>query len=164
MIVLGRITAPFGVLGWVKVHPFGDDPDAWKGMPRWWLGADGNWQAYELRECAAHGKGLIARFEGIGDRGAAEQLAGLYVGAPREALPETGESEFYWADLVGLDVVNLAEESLGKVAGLLSAGAHEVLRVRDEQDNERLLPFVAAIVKEVDLAGRKIHVDWGRDW
>lgn len=163
MIVLGRITAPFGVHGWVKIHPFGDDPESWKRMPRWWLGTDENWQSYELKGCTPHGKGLIAHFLGIEDRSAAEKLTGLYVGAVREALPETGRSEFYWVDLVGLDVVNLSDESLGKVAELLSGGAHDVLCVRDGE-HERLLPFVEAIVREVDLAGRKIRVDWGRDW
>ena len=168
MIVLGRITAPFGVRGWVKIQPFGDDPDSWMRMPSWWLGADEKaadegWQAHEIKDCTPHGKGLVAHFDGIDDRNAAEKLIGLYVGAPREALPTTAGDEFYWADLVGLEVVNLADERLGHVADLLSGGAHEVLRVRTG-DKERLLPFVAAVVKEVDLAGRKIRVDWASDW
>ncbi len=169
MIVLGRITAPFGIRGWVKIQIFGDDPQAWAQMPRWWLGAkehaeDAAWQARRLAECKLHGKGLVARFEGIEDCNSAEQLVRLYVGAPREALPKTAQNEFYWADLVGLDVVNQAGVRLGRVAELVRTGAHEVLDVRDEDDSRRLLPFVAAVVKEVDLAGRRIRVDWERDW
>jgi 16S rRNA processing protein RimM len=169
MIVLGRISAPFGVRGWVKVHVFGDDPEAWATMPRWWLGEeerapDAAWQARTLAECKMHGKGLIVRFDGIEDRSAAEALAGHYVGAPREALPKTAKNEFYWADLVGLDVVNQVGEQLGRVAELVRTGAHEVLEVRDDAGNRRLLPFVAAVIKEVDLATRRIRVDWERDW
>jgi 16S rRNA processing protein RimM len=169
MIVLGRIAAPFGVHGWVKVQVFGDDPQAWTRMPHWWLGAeeqaaDTAWQTRPLAECKLHGKGLIVRFEGIEDRNAAEQMGGLYVGAPREALPKTASNEFYWADLVGLDVVNQSDERLGRVAELVRTGAHEVLDVRDEGGSQRLLPFVAAVIKEVDLAGRRIRVDWERDW
>ena len=94
MIVMGRIVAPFGVQGWVKVHPFGDDPLSWKRMPRWWLSADdaaaeADWQAHTLRGCRQHGKGLIAAFEGIADRNAAETLQGQYIAAPRDAMPET---------------------------------------------------------------------------
>jgi len=168
MIVLGRIVAPFGIRGWVKIHPFGDDPASWVDMPRWWLAADDRadddaWQARELEECAPHGKGLVARFEGVDTRAAAESLAGQYVGAPRECLPGTARGEYYWADLVGLEVVNLAHERLGIVADLLSSGAHEVLCVRDDE-HERLLPFVEAVVKEVDLARRRIRVDWELDW
>ncbi|MBL8503730.1 MAG: ribosome maturation factor RimM [Rhodocyclaceae bacterium] len=169
MIVLGRISAPFGVQGWVKVQVFGDDPLAWSEMPNWWLSAgedaeESAWQARSLNGCKAHGKGLIARFEGLADRNAAETLTGLYVGAPRAALPKTGADEFYWADLVGLEVVNEKGERLGRVAELLRSGAHEVLALRDAQDRRRLLPFVAAVVREVDLVGGRIRVEWGSDW
>lgn len=169
MIVLGRITAPFGIRGWVRIQVFGDDPQALANMPRWWLGAeeqaaDAAWQARLLAECKPHGKGLVGRFDGIEDCNGAEQLVGLYVGAPREALPITGQNEFYWADLIGLEVVNQAGETLGCVAGLVRTGAHEVLDVRDEAGSQRLLPFVAAVIREVDLAGRRIRADWGRDW
>ncbi len=73
MVVLGRITAPFGVLGWVKVQIFGDDPLDWANLPGWWLGAeenakDSDWQARTLSGCKSHGKGLVARFEGVDDR------------------------------------------------------------------------------------------------
>ena len=169
MIVLGRISAPFGVQGWVKVQVFGDDPLAWSAMPNWWLSAEEDaeesaWRARPLSGCKAHGKGLIARFEGLADRNTAESLAGLYVGAPRAALPKTGADEFYWADLVGLEVVNEKGERLGRVAELLRTGAHEVLALRDAADRRRLLPFVAAVIREVDLAGGRIRVEWGSDW
>lgn len=169
MIVLGRITAPFGVRGWVKVQIFGDDLPALATMPRWWLAseeqaAETAWQSGLLAECKPHGKGLVARFVGIEDCNAAEKMIGLFIGAPREALPKTAKNEFYWADLVGLDVVNLVGERLGRVTELVRAGAHEVLDVRDDEGNQRLLPFVGAVVKEVNLAGSRIRVDWERDW
>lgn len=166
MIVLGRIIAPFGVQGWVKVHPFGDGPDAWCGMAQWWLAAEPDaltWQPYALQEASLHGKGLVAKFVGVDGRDAAEAIDGLYVGAPREALPTNAADEYYWADLVGLEVVNKEGERLGQVASLLSSGAHEVLCVRDGEQ-ERLLPFVAQVVKSVDVQGGVIRVDWGADW
>ncbi|HTZ00494.1 MAG TPA: ribosome maturation factor RimM, partial [Rhodocyclaceae bacterium] len=116
MIVLGRIVAPYGVKGWVKVHPFGDDPAAWREMPSLWLGADAEgstWQAFELTALRAHGGGLVAKLAGVDDRSAAEAVSGRFVAAPRHALPRTGENEFYWADLIGLEVVNEQDEHLG---------------------------------------------------
>ncbi|MDD3677542.1 16S rRNA processing protein RimM [Thauera propionica] len=168
MIVLGRIVAPFGVQGWLKIHPFGDDPESWRKMPQWWLSADDNappeqWKPYTLKACRTHGKGLVAAFGEVPDRNAAEAVDGWYIGAPREALPTTAENEFYWGDLVGLDVVNESGESLGSVKGLLSTGAHDVLQV-GEGETERLIPFVAAFVLDVDLAARRIRVAWGKDW
>ncbi|WP_374400534.1 ribosome maturation factor RimM [Niveibacterium sp.] len=168
MIVLGRIADPFSIQGWVKVHAFGDDPVSWRTMPQWWLCADPDapesaWQPYRLRGCKAHGRGIVAAFVGVADRTAAEKLVGLYIAAPREALPATGLDEYYWADLVGLAVQNTAGVALGSVSGLLSTGAHDVLQVQDG-DTERLIPFVGAYVLDVNLAEKRIRVDWEADW
>ena len=170
MIVLGRLVASYGLKGWLKLHPFGDDFEALGNMPQWWLGADADgeeWTPYALHAVRSQGKGLIVKFDGIDGRSAAEAMEGLYIAAPREALPNTAADEYYWADLIGLDVVNASGESLGKVSGLLSSGAHEVLCVQDSEGGktkERLLPFVAQVVKKVDRASKTIHVEWGVDW
>lgn len=168
MIILGRIVAPFGVKGWVKLHPFGDDPLSWREMPQWWLAEsadapESGWQAVKLTGFKEHGAGLVASFEGVGDRNGAEALQGRYIGAPREALPPPEKDEYYWGDLVGMTVTNQAGEALGTVEALMSTGAHDVLQVRDG-DEERLIPFVAAYVLDVDLAARTIRADWQKDW
>lgn len=167
MIVLGRIVAPFGVGGWVRVHPFGDDPLSWKKMPQWWLGTDPDgteWVPYTVKGCKEHGKGdVVASFAEVPDRNVAETLAGFYVAAPREAMPEPDKDEYYWADLVGLEVRNTAGVVLGKVTGLLSTGAHDVLQVQDGE-TERLIPFVASYVTAVDTATGSITVEWEADW
>jgi len=168
MIVLGRIVAPFGIKGWVKIHPFGDDPGSWSTMPQWWLAETDDapedaWQPVSLVDCKAHGGGWVAAFAGHADRNAAEALVGRFIAAPRDALPRTAKDEYYWGDLVGLAVSNKAGETLGTVKGLLSTGAHDVLQVRDGEV-ERLIPFVAAYVQDVDLAARVIRVDWEKDW
>lgn len=168
MIVLGRVAEPFSIQGWVKVHAFGDDPLSWRTMPQWWLCADADaadaaWQPHRLRGCKVHGKGIIAAFVGVADRTAAEALVGMYIAAPREALPETGLDEYYWADLIGLAVENVAGVRLGTVSGLLSTGAHDVLQVVDGEQ-ERLIPFVGAYVLDVKLAEKQIRVDWDADW
>ena len=102
--------------------------------------------------------------EGVSDRTAAEQMRGVFVGAPRSALPATRKDEYYWADLIGLEVVNQHEQSLGKVLGLIETPANDVLRVGDGENTERLLPFVAAVVVDVDLSARRVRVDWEADW
>ncbi len=168
MIVLGRIVAPYGVQGWVRIHPFGDDPLSWKTMGQWWVSPDDTetadaWRPIALRQCRMHGQTLLAAFADVVDRNGAEALQGLYVGAPREALPATAPDEFYWADLIGLAVVNRAGEALGEVKSLLSTGAHDVLEVRDGEQ-EHLIPFVAAYVDTVDQEAKLIRVDWQKDW
>jgi len=164
MVVLGKITGPYGVCGWVNIHPFADDPAAWSQMPCWWLAKEGeeNWQETRLKACRPHGDGLICQFEGMTDRTAAETLKGLLVGAPREALPATGENEYYWADLIGLNAINTTGESLGRVEGLIETGANTVLRLVSENGTERLLPFVGRVVLAVEK--ECIRVDWRSDW
>lgn len=168
IIVLGRLLEPYGVRGWIRLQPFGDDPLSWKTLPVWQLGKEGGpWQGYELLGLKSHGDGFIVAFAGVSERTAAESLRGMLLGAPRADLPAVAEDEFYWGDLLGLTVVNRAGEILGKVAGLIETGANDVLRVVDdtgEEALERLLPFVAAVVGRVDVAAGTIEVDWERDW
>lgn len=168
MIVLGRIHEAYGIQGWVRVQAFGDDPLSWRTMPQWWLSRDPDaageaWRPVGLRACRAQGKGIVAAFDTIEDRNGAEAIAGLYIGAPREALPAPGKDEFYWGDLVGMAVENTAGVALGIVEGLVSTGAHDVLQLRSGE-LERLIPFVAAYVLDVDLEGKRIRVDWEADW
>lgn len=164
-VVLGRLADPYGVRGWIRLYPFGDDPLAWRDMPVWWLAREGEaWRECGLKGLKQHGDGLVVALEGVDDRAAAEALKGVMVGAPRANLPATGDDEFYWGDLVGLAVLNSAGEKLGAVAGLIETGANDVLRVVAEDGTERLLPFVAAVVLAVDKAGGVIRVEWGSDW
>lgn len=176
-IVLGKVTDAYGVQGWVRVHAFGDDPLSWRTMPTWWLARDeksgdnGEWQARRLTQCRAQGATVVAKLDGIDDRTQAEGLRGWLIAAPREALPKTSDNEFFWADLIGLEVVNTQDEVLGKVEDLIETGANHVLRVVAGEGNERkerLLPFVSAVVLEVERGGDRssgrIRVDWGLDW
>jgi len=171
MIVLGRIAAPYGVKGWLHLHPFGDDPERWGEIRQWWLGSDDSdfsaWRTWPLQMLRQQGKGWVVKLTGVEDRNAAEQLVGMFFGAPRSALPATGQEEFYWADLVGLAVVNQKQEALGRVTELIESGAHAVLVVREgegEKAQQRLLPFVGHVVKDVDVPAGVIRVDWERDW
>ena len=167
IVVLGKIVSAYGLRGAVHVHPFADDPAAWARMKYWWLGREGEaperWQPQRLIRCRAHGDSWVAQFAGFDDRNAAEAAAGLLIGAPREALPATGTDEYYWGDLIGLEVRNAAGVVLGKVTGLLSTGAHDVLQIQDG-DTERLIPFVASYVGKVDVAAGVISVEWEADW
>lgn len=175
MIVLGRMTAPHGVNGWLRLHPFGDDPESWRGIKRWWLGSDdqdfSSWRAYPLQAMRLQGKGWVVKLTGVDDRNAAESLVGFYVGAPREALPATDEGEYYWGDLVGLAVVNERQETLGRVTEMIESGANAVMVVTEEaktgqgtKAQQRLLPFVGQVVKDVNLATGVMRVDWELDW
>ncbi|MDX9706445.1 MAG: ribosome maturation factor RimM [Azospira sp.] len=167
-IVLGKIVGAYGVQGWVRVHPFADDPRAWGKLPTWRLGQEDAppeaWREVEILRSRVHLGALVAQLAGVADRSAAEALKGFLVGVPREALPPAGEDEYYWDDLVGLEVVNVRGERLGEVTSLLETGANDVLCVRADDGKELLLPFVGAVVLDVDLAQKRLRVEWETDW
>jgi 16S rRNA processing protein RimM len=169
IVVMGRILAPFGVRGWVKVRPLSAAPDALLGFATWWLRPvrDSTWR--EVRRLAGrmHAKALVVELFGIETREAALALKGCDVGVPRSALPAAPAGEIYWADLVGMTVVNRGGVTLGEVSGVTEHGAHPLLRVARaaaSPGGERLIPYVPAIVDCVDPAARRIDVDWGEDY
>jgi 16S rRNA processing protein RimM len=168
IIVLGRVAAAHGLHGEVRVYPFADDPLSWSRLPHWWTGREGDapalWRQTRVLKCAVRNDLLITRLACAADRTAAEAMKGVLVGVPRAALPQTARGEYYWADLIGLDVVNTQQQPLGRVLGLLDTPANAVLRVGDGESSERLLPFVAAVVLDVDLVGRCVRVEWEVDW
>ena len=160
---MGRVDAPYGVKGWIKVAPFTAAPDALTRFGRWWIGGPEGWKEVEVAEAKRHAAVVVARFAGCGDREQAAKLRGFEVAVPREALPAPAPDEYYWADLVGMEVVTAERESLGRVTELFSNGAHDVMRVGAGK-GERLVPFVTAVVRRVDLAAGRIEVDWEPDW
>lgn len=165
IVVLGRLADPYGIRGWLRLYPFGDDPLDWAEMPVWWIAREGEpWREVGLKGLKIHGDGVVVLLDGIADRTAAEAMKGVLVGAPRDSLPATDEDEFYWGDLIGLEVVNSADEKLGNVAGLIETGANDVLRVVGKDGTERLLPFVSAVVLAVEKEAGLIRVEWGSDW
>ncbi len=164
MVIMGRVAAAHGIRGWIKVQPFTEYLDSLMDYPSWWLGPEnGPWREVEVRQCEVHSKTLAAQLADCSDRNAAEKLKGLLIAVPRSSLPEQDEDEYYWADLIGLAVVNGAGETLGTVANLLETGANDVLCVRSES-GEILIPFVDSAIKQVDLKSGVIRVDWSADY
>ncbi|XZG71905.1 ribosome maturation factor RimM [Chitinibacteraceae bacterium HSL-7] len=161
---MGFVSGAFGIRGWLNVVADTEYEDSLLDYQQWWIGRDGQWRCYQVEEGAVHPKKLAAKLVGVDDRDGAFALKGSQVAIPRSAMPEAGEGEYYWADLVGLNVVNTAGESLGVVDRLFETGANDVLAVRREGDPERLLPFVKQVVLKVDLQARLIEVDWGLDY
>ncbi|MDE2612683.1 MAG: ribosome maturation factor RimM [Burkholderiales bacterium] len=174
-VEVGRIVGAWGVKGALKVKPFSARPEALVAARHWFLRASDAAPAakspplppvLQVTSTRTQGDAIVAVCRDIADRAAAEALAGARVFVARSSFPKAGAGEYYWVDLIGLDVRNRAGEPLGKVSTLLDTGAHCVLCVvgPEDADAERLIPFVAAYVDRVDLPGRVIHVDWQRDY
>ena len=159
---MGRVAAPFGIKGWVKIQPFSEDPGTLMDLESWRIGRGTEHTLYTVEAIQEHSNTLVAKLEGIDDRDAAYALRGQEISVARSTLPPPEENEFYWSDLIGLTAVNREGIELGKVDSLMETGAHDVLVIKGKR--EHLIPFVAQFVGKVDLAGWQIEVDWGEDY
>ena len=173
-IEVGRVAEAWGVKGWFRVHTYSNSPEAIYSSKRWYLlpsGKGGNaftgTVMLPVKEAREHAGGVVATAQGVDDRGAAQSLRGARIFIPRSGFPSTAVDEYYWIDLIGLNVVNREGNGLGKVVDLLATAAQAVLVLQYQLDGKvlhRMIPFVAAYVDSVDLPGRLIHVDWQEDY
>jgi 16S rRNA processing protein RimM len=159
---MGRVAGSYGVRGWMKVVPGGGVLETLARTKEWWIGE----RAYRVAEAKVHSATVVAKLDGIESREQALALKGLEVLVRREALPEAEEGHYYLADLIGLEVRSLNGEALGQVKRFFTNGAQDVMEVAAHGPKGRthLIPWVSAIVKQVDLEGRSIVVEWNAQW
>jgi 16S rRNA processing protein RimM len=164
MVIMGRVASAFGIRGWVKIQPFSEFVDSLLEYKTWYLGQEnGPWRKVEVVQAETHDKTLAVQFPDCPDRTAAEKLKGLLIAVPRSSLPAQDEGEYYWADLIGMSVVNEVGETLGTVLELLDTGANDVLIVKGTGPDV-LIPFLDSVIKQVDLQAKIIRVDWAADF
>ncbi len=160
-VPIGVISGVHGVRGWVKVHSFTQPREAILQYQPWLLGPER--RQVKIGEGRRQGKSVVAAIDGINDRETARALLDLEIAVPRESLPVLADGQYYWADLVGLEVVTVTGQTLGKVERLMETGANDVLVVRGER--ERLIPYVPGqYVIRVDLQAGRLEVDWDPDF
>lgn len=192
---MGRIVAPYGVFGWLKVVP---DTEAFDGLfdyDNWWLGKGDDWREMVVETAKVHNDVIVVKLKGIDDRDAALACKGKQIAVPRAQLPEAEENEYYWSDLIGLRVKNLQGIDFGLIVDVFETGANDVIVVKPdlvkpetlkqevaseapvekavlskskadvkEKPQERLLPFIATVVLEVDIKAKTMLVDWDADF
>lgn len=158
LMELGVVGAPFGVRGWVKLRSFTEPPDRLLTHRTVQLGLRDSWTTYRIEESGRSGGQLTAKLSGVNDRDQAQALRGARVCVPRGELPPGDDKEFFRADLIGCDVVNLEGRRLGKVSHFVESPAQVLMVVRGER--EWWVPAVPQYVRRVDLRIRRVVVDW----
>ena len=182
-IEVGRVLDAWGVKGWLKILPHSSDPEALFSAKSWFLqppdakfrpgfNAFRGTVAVTVDEAKTHSDSVVAKIDGLDDRNDAEALRGCRIFLPRSAFPKESKDEYYWVDLIGLNVINREGLALGCVRDLMATGPHSVLCIEyqamqedgSSKPDERLIPFVSAYVDSVDIAGKLITVDWQPDY
>ncbi len=197
VVLLGQINGVFGVRGWLKVFSDTKPRENIVQYKNWMISkstfrtnsvgagtettasenageskkesSGQNWREVKLLEGKRHGKNVIVRLEGIDTREQAADLVGYRIAVSKSQLPDLPQGEYYWSDLIGLEVINTAGVTLGVVKRLMETGANDVLvvdrRSASDTATEILIPWVFDhFVFEVDLAAQRILVDWEEDY
>ena len=169
VVPVGTVGRAHGVRGWVRVRSDMDPAEDLLRHDTWLVERAGAWRPVAVRSARMHGNALVAHLDGIEDRDAASELAGARLGLPRDALPALDDGQYYWADLIGLEVVNEAGESLGVVREMMETGANDVMVIRPcvpvspdrARAADRVVPFLTGdVVRGVDLDAGRIRVSW----
>ena len=189
LVLVGYVSGAYGLNGWIRVTPFSTTADALLGAKVWWFDKPALHDV-DVMQAKMHSGDVVVQLMGVANRDAAEALKGISVQIPRSHFPALSDGEFYWVDLIGLQVVNLQGESIGFVHDMMDNGAHPILRISPAASTaqmqptenatapaavttaataataatEILIPFVDQFVKTVDQQTKIVTVDWGLDY
>jgi 16S rRNA processing protein RimM len=170
-LVVGRITAVFGVRGWVKVYSYTQQLETLCSYQPWWVETENGLQQVTIDEWRRQGENLVVHIVGVDDRDMAQTWCGKDIRVERDKLPELQDDDYYWYQLVGLSVITHhggEQVRLGKVKSLLETGANDVLVIKGDAESidreERLIPYVDQFVTKVSLADQRIDVNWDPDF
>lgn len=157
LITVGKITGHFGVKGWLKVYSYTQPMENISNYSQWYVGG-------ELKKgikSKKHGKTMVAYFKGCDSRELSQKYIGSEVQICADELGELPDDEYYWMQLIGLQVADLAGEKLGVISSMFETGANDVMVVVDAKGNEHLIPYIlGGTVTKVDVVAQEITVDW----
>jgi 16S rRNA processing protein RimM len=154
-VVVGRITRAHGVRGEVAVLVISEVPGRFRDGATVWTEAG---QALTVSDSRSHGDRLLVRFEGVGDREAADALRGTLLLVPESASPDLPEGSWWDHQILGCAVRTDAGRALGSVRDVIHTAANDVWSVVDEVETETLIPVIADVIVEVDVSGKRIVV------
>jgi 16S rRNA processing protein RimM len=163
-LVVGKIGAPYGVKGWVKITTFTHEQDGVFTYTPWLLGQEN--KEYVVDQWRTHNKGLVAKLVGVETRDDAESIKNLDISIKAQQLPQLAGDDFYWRELVGMQVVTEKGYSLGVLKELFETGANDVMLIKANLNDafgqkERMVPYLLdQVVKQVDREAKTITVDW----
>jgi 16S rRNA processing protein RimM len=163
-VLLGQLSSVYGVKGWIKVTSHTQPRENIFNYPEWLLKIGDNWQLTKVEQGRPHGKTLVAKLAGCDDRDQAQLLVNTKIAIYRSQLPETNDDEYYWLDLLGMQVITVKGNELGEVAEILETGSNDVLVIKKKISGktvESLVPWLEGdVIINVDKNERIITVDW----
>ncbi len=161
-LLIGQINGLFGVHGWVKIFSHTHPRKNILSYQPWYIQIDGNWQTLEIDKGREQSKTIVAQIKGVNDREQARSYIGTEIYIEKSQLPELKKGEYYWEDLIGLEVINQDKVVLGRVSNLVDTGSNNVLVINGSK--EHWVPYINPFLVSVDVDNQQIIVDWDEDF
>ena len=168
VIVVGRLASAYGIKGWLKIRSYTESPENIFNYQPWLLDSPNGSVSFYVDQWQNHGKGFVAKINGVDDRQRAESFCNLEISVKKSCLSPLPVGNHYWCQIQGLQVISEFNDNcyrLGTVKHLIGTGANDVLVVQGDScsidRSERLIPYVTGrYVKRVELNSKIIYVDW----
>jgi 16S rRNA processing protein RimM len=154
-VAVGRVLAPSGLRGELKVQPLTDNPARLRPKSRLWAGK----QAVTIATSRTARGYVYLTFKGFHDRTSVEKFRHAILQVPESALPPLPEGAFYRFQLLGLMVVDREGRAIGTLEEVIETGANDVYRVRAPNGGDVLIPALSDVIVSVDLDTRRMVVD-----
>lgn len=164
-VIIGRFGRPHGLKGFIKLQLFARSVNTLLQTQPWMMkNEEGQWQAFQIENVEEHPQYVLTKLQGINDRDAASLLTNKEVAIFSDQLPPLKDGDYYWNDLIGLNVINKHGVKLGVVVDLMETGSNDVL-VLEDNGKERLIPYLPGdYVLSVDIKNKEMQVDWDEDF
>lgn len=160
-VIVGRFGRVHGLKGFISVQSFTEPRNNIVNYDNWHIKQGNQWHLLKLLQIEVNDKHVLVRVDGYQEREHLATLTNAEIAVPRDQLPALDEDEFYWHQLIGLNVVNTEGEAFGVVEEMMSTGSNDVLVVQG--DKRRLIPYLPGLyVTKVDLNNQQIIVDWDK--
>ena len=165
-VILGKVGAPYGIKGWLKLTPYTDDPQGIFDYDTLLIQLNGQWQQHQVAQWRRHNNGLVFKLDTVEDRDQAQAYTNAEIAVAEEDLPELDEDEFYWRDLIGLEVTSESGYQMGQVTELLETGSNDVLVVKAKPNDafgktKHLSPFFTHQgIKATKQQAKPMPLEW----
>jgi 16S rRNA processing protein RimM len=162
-VIVGRFGRPHGLKGFAVVNSFTEPRENLLKYTDWNAYLNNKWQPIKLEHIEVNTKSIIAKVEGYAGRDEVSRLTNVNIGVKRDALPELTDGDFYWHQLIGMQVKSVQGIEFGKVVEILATGSNDVLVIEGKQ--RYLIPYLPGkVVLNVDEQNKTILVDWEEDF